>query len=167
MQPSSDDLFLEVRGTLVAKVAKESQLDGGLVSRLLMDVERQWLASRVRLLDAFDPRTSKRSWVSESTIAYARVILLQVDGDAQQGQGRYRWEICPEYQIPSDCDDLKLQLLFNANKGYYEKNAQEQSFKTLFNTLAGPLEAKVKIYVSAFNIIMLPFSLKRNRSSSS
>jgi hypothetical protein len=79
VQPSSDDLFLEVRGTLVAKVAKESQLDGGLVSRLLMDVERQWLASRVRLLDSFDPRTSKRSWVSESTIAYVRVILLRDD----------------------------------------------------------------------------------------
>ena len=85
MQPSSDDLFLEVRGTLVAKVAKESQLDGGLVSRLLMDVERQWLASRVRLLDSFDPRTSKRSWVSESTIAYVRVILLQDESASEHG----------------------------------------------------------------------------------
>jgi hypothetical protein len=153
VQASSDDLFLEVRGTLVAKVASTTKLDGIVVSRLLLDVERQWLASRIRLLDTFDPLTSKRSWVSDSTIAYVRVILLQDGGEAEQGKGQYKWEICPEYQLPSDCDDLRLQLLFNTNKDYHAKNGVDQSFKTLFNTLRSHLDAKVKIYVSVSSIL--------------
>jgi hypothetical protein len=132
-----------------------------------MDVERQWLASRVRLLDTFDPRTSKRSWVSESTIPYVRVILLQDDDVVEQAKGHYKLEICPEYQIPSDFDDLRLQLLFNANRDYYSRNGQAQSFQTLFNTLSGHLEAKVRIYVSASHILMIRCSSRRSRSSSS
>ena len=127
---------------LVAKVAKESQLDGGIVSRLLMDVERQWLASRVRLLDSFDPRTSKRSWVSESTIPYVRVILLQDEGASEHEYGRYKWEISPEYQIPSDFDNLKLQLLFNANKGFSAKNSQARASRPFPTPSAATLKLR-------------------------
>lgn len=80
--------------------------------RLLIDVERQWVASRIRLLENFDSRNSKKTWVNEASILHVRVLLYREDLMTSASKNTYRWEVCPDHQIPSDLTvDHLLQLI--------------------------------------------------------
>lgn len=104
---ASDQAFGEARNSFIGRVAGLFKMDPKLITALLQDVERSWVAFGIRILDDHDKWLSNRTYITSGNICDVRV-LLQRPEQQSSGSKEMLWEVCPDHQIPGDFDVGRL-----------------------------------------------------------